>query len=539
MSRKPLGTICLLVLLLVTACGGSGGGQQQATTPQGAGKQTGASTKTTKKGDPDTLRIALTGELPTLDLPSSVVGLTHWVGIHIWEPLFAFNAKYDPVPMLAKDYKVSPDGLEYTLNLREGVKFHNGAEMTAADVVASIQRWRSVSGRAKKDWADVTAVTAEGNYKVIVKLSKPFGALPASLAITAAMMAVMPKTVIDATAGGELKEYVGTGPYKFGEWQKDRFLRLERFDGYSARTEEPSGLAGKKAALIKTLQFVPLKESGVRSASLESGDVDVVTTLSIDDFGRLKGNSNLQVQIVKPVWWITAFFNTTRPPFNNLKLRQAVQALVDCEEAMVAAAGDKAFYRLDPGIMFQEQVWNSKAGAELYNQKNPQKAKELLQDAGYGGQPVVIMTTKDYDWMYKAALVTKAQMEAAGLKVDLQVYDWPTVVQRRSKKDQWDMLFTGFGVYGDPSQFSQNFASLSNYPGWFQSAEMDRWLDAGRQAVKFEDRQKAYAEVQRVFYAEVPALKYGDLFELRGWRSYVQGVQAFDIPVFWNVSIGG
>ncbi len=151
--------------------------------------------------------------------------------------------------------------------------------------------------------------------------------------------------------------------------------------------------------------------------------------------------------IVKPTGWSTAVLNHKQGLMTDKRLRQAVQAALDMEPIMAAGFGDKAFYRVDPGLMHLEQPqWHSKAGAEYYNQKNPEKAKKLLKEAGYSGQPVRWITTKEYEYMYKHALVAKQQLEAVGMKIDLQVVDWATLVQRRNKPELFDIFSTGHHV---------------------------------------------------------------------------------------------
>src|SRR5205809_1272850 len=112
---------------------------------------------------------------------------------------------------------------------------------------------------------------------------------------------------------------------------------------------------------------------------------------------------------------------------------------------MAAGFGHKDFYRLDPGLLYVEQTgWHTKSGGEAYNQHSRAKTQKLLKEAGYAGQPVRWVTTQEYQWMYKNALVSKQQLEEAGFRVDLQVVDWATLVQRRNKPELWDVFSTGF-----------------------------------------------------------------------------------------------
>src|SRR5699024_6315186 len=126
------------------------------------------------------------------------------------------------------------------------------------------------------------------------------------------------------------------------------------------------------------------------------------------------------------------------------------QAALDHEEILQASEGD-GFYRLDPGLMFKETAWNTDAGADLYNQNDPDKAKALLEEAGYDGTPLRFMTTQEYQDHYNATVVARQQLENAGFVVDLQVYDWATVVDRQNKEETWDATTTGISFKPEPT----------------------------------------------------------------------------------------
>ena len=172
------------------------------------------------------------------------------------------------------------------------------------------------------------------------------------------------------------------------------------------------------------------------------------------------------------------------------RIRQAFQAALDLEPIMAAGFGNKAFYRLDPGLSFSRAAAVAlEGGRELYNQKNAAKAKKLLQQAGYAGQPVRWITTKEYQWMYKNALVATQQLEAVGFKVDLQVVDWATLVQRRNKPEVWDVFSTGITFNPEPA-FST--AAACDWPGWWCLEDKDQWMAAMSRET---DRQQAQGHV--------------------------------------------
>ncbi|MGQ0569485.1 MAG: ABC transporter substrate-binding protein [Armatimonadota bacterium] len=482
------------------------------------------------------LRVAINGSPPSLDWQANSSFLSIIPAAHIWEQLFAFDAKNEIKPVLVDTYNISSDGLTYTFNLRKGVKFHNGREMTVDDVLASIDRWRKVSPGGRTQWQVVTSVEKTGTHAFRVRLSRPFGALLASLANQSFTMVVLPAEQAQIPAN-QMREYIGTGPYRFVEWRADQYVLVERFDGYSSPSGTRSGLAGKREALVKQIQFRIIPEAGVRSAALVAGDVDVALNLINDDYARLIRSTGLTLWVVKPDSWIGLFFNHTMAPMNNLKMRQAVQAALDHNQIMFAAAGSQAFYRLDPSMMYRETVWHSPAKRDLYNQKNPARARQLLTEAGYRGEPISLMATPTFQQFFNAGVPIRANLEEAGINVDLQTPDWPTLVQRRGRRDQWHLLITSWGSLPDPSIFSQNYHSASGNWGWFANPEMDRYLDAMNASANFKDRYEAFQNVQRVFYEQVTSIKLGDYFSLRGWRSNVKDVQKHFIPVFWGTRI--
>ena len=216
---------------------------------------------------------------------------------------------------------------------------------------------------------------------------------------------------------------------------------------------------------------------------------------------------------------------------------EAIQAALDHNAIMFAAAGTQAFYRLDQSMMYRETVWHSQSGKTLYNQRNAARAKQLLAEAGYRGEPLILMASPSFQQFFNAGVPIKAQLEEVGINVDLQSPDWPTMVQRRGRRDQWHMLITSWGSLPDPSIFSQNYHSQSGNWGWFANPEMDRHLDAMNASPDLKDRKAAFDNVQRVFYEQVTSVKLGDYFSLRGWRSNVKNVQKHFLPVFWGVTV--
>ena len=200
---------------------------------------------------------------------------------------------------------------------------------------------------------------------------------------------------------------------------------------------------------------------------------------------------------------------------------------------MAAGWGNKAFYRVDPGLMHLEQPqWHTKVGGELYNQKNPAKAQKLLKAAAYAGTPVRWVTTKEYEWMYKNALVAKQQLEAAGFKIDLQVVDWATLVQRRNKPEVWDVFSTGITFNPEPAY---NTGVQCNWPGWWCLDDKEQWLDSASRELDPRKRKAMWEKVQVLFYEDVGRIKLGDWFALQVHRTHVRGYLSANEQAFFNV----
>ncbi len=511
-TRRAL-LLSLLTLAVTTLPAGPAPAQE---TPRGGG----------------VLKAAMIGEPPTLDLHWTTAVITQEITFHIYESLFTYDAGFAPIPMLARSYTVTPDGRRYTFTLRRGVKFHNGKEMTSADVVASLTRWGKVATVGKAVWRSVEAIEAKDPYTVVLHMKEPSGSLLFALASPNNGAAVHPQEVIAAAGAGQIKEFIGTGPYRFVEHRPDRHIKLARFTEYAARSEAPNGYGGRRTAYIDEILFIPVPDVAVRLAGVETGEYHFAGSINQDKYDGIKGRADLATGVVKPYGWITAVPNHKQGVMANKKVRQALQAALDMEPAMAAAVGNKEFYRLSGALFFPEQTaFYSTVGVTGYNLKDKARARALLKEAGYSGQPVRWITTKEYEWMYNTAVMAKQQMEEVGFTVDLQVVDWATLVQRRNKPELFDLFSTGFTFNPDPALA----AALScNWPGWWCNEEKERAMaDLARESDP-KKRKALIERVQAIFYEDVGRIKFGDYYPLQAMRKDLRGFRPGPFLYFWN-----
>ena len=479
------------------------------------------------------LKVAMIGEPPTLDLHTTTAVIVQQITWHVYEGLYTYDRSYNAIPLLVEGHTVGDKGRTYTFKLRRGVKFHNGKELTSADVVASLTRWGRLATPGKQFWKNVEGLEAKDPLTVAMYLKEPSGAILLGLARPNNGAVVYPREIADAAGDGAVKEPIGTGPYRFVEHKPDRHVRLARFKDYGARSEAPDGFGGKRTAYLGEILFIPVPDVAVRLAGVETGEYHLGLQIQQDQYDRVKTIPSVVAAVSKPEGWSTAVLNHKQGLMADRRLRQAFQATLDMEPIMAAGFGNKAFYRLDPGLSFPEQPqWHSTAAGALYNQKNPTKARTLLREAGYAGQPVRWITTKEYQWMYKNALVATQQLEAVGFKIDLQVVDWATLVQRRNKPEVWDVFSTGITFNPEPA-FST--ATACNWPGWWCQEDKEQWMEALSREVDPKKRRAMWEKVQTIFYEDVGRVKLGDYFGLTAVRKEVQGFRPTNEMNFWNV----
>ncbi len=483
------------------------------------------------------IKAAMIGEPPALDMHWTTAVLTQQIVWHVYETLYTFDHAFNPIPMLAEGHTVADNGRRYTIRLRRGVKFHNGKEMTAADVIPSLTRWGRIAAIGKPQWKNVEAIEAKDPYTVQISLKEPAVAFLHALARPGNGAAIYPKEVAEAAGDAAVKEVIGTGPYRFVEHKPDRHIKVARFREYAARTEAPDGYGGRRTAWADEILFLPVSDVAVRLAGVESGEYHYAQQIKPDHYERIKGLPQVVPIVVRPTAWSTAVLNHKQGMMADKRIRQAVQAALDMEPIMAAGFGHKDFYRLDASLFFAEQpFWHSRVAAERYNQKDKAKAARLLREAGYGGQPVRWLTTKEYEHFYRTALVARQQLEEAGLKVDLQVLDWATLVQRRNKPELWDVFSTFFAFVPDPVIFT---GIQCNWPGWWCHEEKERLMEALSKESDPKKRKALWERVQVVFYEDVGRIKLGDFFGLDVTRKELRGFQSTPEPFLWNTWLGG
>lgn len=511
----------LAVLTLVLVLAGCSGETKQS-------PQTSQTTEGSEKTGGGELQYAMEASPPTLDPHMSGAGTTNSVARHIFESLVTVNSKFEVVPMLAKSWDISKDGQTIAFHLREGVTFHNGKEMVAEDVVASMKRWQE---KANKISLNGAVWEAKDKYTAVLKLESPSLFVLSELAGAYQFAGIMPKEVINTATETGVKELIGTGPFKFVEWKQDQYIHLAKFAAYQSIDTPADGLAGKKEALIDDVYFQIVPDPSTRFAGLQTGEYDIGYGFEQDMYGQLKSNPNLK--LYNPyVGYTSVIFNKAQGVFRNVKMRQAVNEALDSSK--IAKASLVNNYRMNSSYMQQEQAdWYSEAGSEQYNTPDKEKAMQLMRESGYKGETIKLLTTRDYSYMYNSAVVIKEQLEKAGMKVELGIYDWPTAMSMEGDPNKWDLEVMGFGTTSSPLE--QWVYKSTNYGPMDKKSEA---LLAGiRTATSKAGAKKLWDELQRHSWEFLPLIKIADYTWLSASTDKVEGLTFFYGPVLWNTKV--
>ncbi len=478
----------------------------------------------------------------SLDQHTSSTISTRNVAMNMYESLMTRDENMAPIPELAAEVIESPDKLTYTFKLRQGIKFHNGKTMSSADVLASYNRYMKV-GIDRGIYAIVDKYEAPDPATFIVRLKQAQPTFLENFSSFSIPVVIVPSEITDAPA--MQMPTIGTGPFQLVEFVADSHVKMKRFDGYQSDTryKDIDGFGGNKVACVDNVNFRFITEAGARVAGLETGEFHAVEDVPAKSQDRLKGNKDIALKPLKNFWVQIAIPNFSLPPTDNLLVRRAIQAALDMEEIMEAAT-DGA-YNLNIGFQYPGQAYQTDAGKETYNQKNAAKAKQLLQQAGYKNEKLILLTNRDYTNMYNAAVVMAEQLKAVGMNVELSILDWPaSVAQQQNKNEGWNFFFTG---YGTNSSLGGIAAIRFHAPPFNTYKPKDNVADAEFVAAfndvangdTLEKRKAAFARAQARMLDQVMALPFGSLTKIQAARTNVEGFRPYRIPRMSNVWIKG
>lgn len=515
MSKRNALAAGAVLALVLSACGGDG------TPDSGSGSE---------------LNIAWNAQPPTLDPLVTTSTATRDIARNFFEPLITIDPDGQVQTVLAEDYEVSEDGLVLSFTLREGVVFHDGTEMEADDVVASLRGWMERSGVGQTFFPHAE-VAAEKEDVVTITLPEPMYIAVQLLAEQAQLAAIMPAEIIENAPEEGVDEYIGTGPYVMAEWRTDQFVRLERFEDYTSPDGEAHGTAGEKDPYYDTINFRIVTDPSTRLSGLQSGEYDAANALSLDNVELLENDDNIEL-VSGEQGFNGAFFNKREGLMSDPAMRKAVLAATDPEALQRSAFVSEEFYNTNGALMPEGSDWHSGVGQELFDNDDPSVVADLLEEAGYDGATIRILTSREYMDHYAAAVPMQQHLREAGMNAELIVTDWATVLQDRNDPGAYDIFISGFAPVTVPSSYVFLY---DNWPGWTDSGELADVLERISTASDEDEALGAAEDLQRAFYDYVPMMKFGDKWTVTGIRAGLEGYQYTRLSgdIFYNVRASG
>lgn len=296
--------------------------------------------------------------------------------MHMYETLVGIDERSKPQLQLAERMEVQDDFKTYRFTLRQGVPFHNGKEMTAADVKASLERFARISPE-KSRLAAVASIATPDKHTVVVELKTSTPAWIELIKSPASPMTVIPAEECGKDANKAAQ--ISTGPFQFGDWDGSNVVNMHRFGDYKPDTAYPGrdGYVGKRTAYFDEVTFKVVSEASARVAGLQTGQFHFVDDMPSQTAKRLQADPKLRVLDHPDAGINVIIMNVARPPTDNLMVRQAIQLVLD-EEEMMSVATDGLF-KLNPSFVYAENEFYPKRSKELiYNVRDADRAKAML-----------------------------------------------------------------------------------------------------------------------------------------------------------------
>ena len=502
MTRRSISLLLCLVMALATilagcSSGGNEGGEGDTAQPK------------------DSITISLSAEPPSLDYSLANELNAFSIVSNINEGLIRQEADGSLVPALAESWTYSEDGTEITFTLRQGVTFHNGDPVTADDVVYSFERALASASTARMTGAMEKMEKIDDTH-VKLTLKYPYGPIEGCLA--SVNCSIVSKAAAEADPEGFGRAPVGAGPYKVVEWRSGEAIVMEAYDGYY-RGEAP----------IKNLTYQVISDSSSALVALETGQTDMINSTQASDKMNIQSNPDLFYDETPSNSFFFLAFNNSEGVFaDNLALRQAVAYAIDKESIMLGAMEGVGSVAHSP---IPTNCFGAPENPVDY-EYNPEKARELLAEAGYPDGLTITMPTMSSGYYAKISDIIVDQLRQVGITVNQELMERTAYMQDVYTNCQYDMTVLSISALQPDADFITYMRYHSDYLGngnnFFMVSipELDEQLDIGRFDPDEADRIAAYEEVCNILHEQAVLVPL--VFPMNGVasRANLQGVHA-------------
>jgi peptide/nickel transport system substrate-binding protein len=431
---------------------------------------------------------------------------------HIYESLVSYDPATKIIPALAERWE-TPDDKTYIFHLRKGVKFHNGQDLTGADVAYSLER--AVDEKTASPWrsllAPISSIEVPDPNTVKVNLKTPYPGLLGALAVLR-NSGIMPK---DWDKNNNTKlQAVGTGPFKLAEFVATDHVTYQRHADYW----------DKGRPKLDGMTFKIMLDQNARIAALRSGQIQYAF-LDAQGAEQLKGQPGLQLLQSPSAWLATHPFNVSRKPFDDKRVRQALRMAVDTKEVISKAVFGAGVPSGPIATGFGD--WGMPEGQMRYQKPDLEKAKQLLADAGYpNGFETTITCSPQYPEFVATSLVCQEAWKKIGVDAKVEQVEWGTYVKRSGKAGgfEYDIGATAFTFRPDPDGYVYSYYKTgSENNNGYTNPKMDELLDRAQTTTDEAKRKELYLEIQNIIDDDVPWMYWYVKFNIEALSDKVSG----------------
>ena len=468
---------------------------------------------------------------------------TDGVVLNMVEGLVGYHQNGTVGPLLAQSVATSADGLTYTFKLRPNLKFHNGDALTSADVLWSWKRyadpktdWRCLSDLDGRSGAKVVSATAPDPQTFVMALEKPSAVFLDTLARTdCGMMAILSKKSVKED--GSWDKPIGTGPFKFEEWKRGEYLTMSAFKDYvSPPGAKVDGYLGNKKPLVEQVKFLVVPDMSTSKAGLQSGAIDAGQITS-SDVQELKSNKNLTVMGVTDAGKNTLLMQTNDPVLKDERIRQAIALSLDMKQ--IVEASSEGLAKVNNSAIPESSAFYSQIQKKGYKY-DPAKAKQLLKEAGYKGQPIVILANKRaHVPSFSVAVLSQAMMQAVGINAQIEVLEWATQLDRYNSGN-YQMSSFSYSSRLDPALAYEQFSGpKAKQPRkvW-DDPYVQKLIDQSFVESDVKKRQFLFDQLHTVMLEKTPLIVFYNITDSWAVRKRVTGFSVWEgKPLLWNTKI--
>ena len=521
-------TILLIFAMLTSliGCSGSNTGTNEASNTE---------TVAGENSKKDKIVATVTTEILTLDPQISAGTPAEVVREQMFEGLVDVNEKNEVSPLLAEEWSVSDDGLEWIFKLKEGVKFHDGESFTAKDVKNTFDRYlNNETSTRVYIYKNILETVVVDDYTVKFITEKPQASFLNILAYGGG--AIMSTKSLERDNDTIGKEPVGTGPFKFKESVTNEYVIMERFDGYWGEKSD-----------IAEIKFMTVKEASTRVNMVETGEADFIMGVTAQDIERIKDNKDLTIQYAESNRVSHIGFNMEKEPFDNKLVRQAMNYAID-KDAIVAGifSGE--------GVPAKSVVAPATWGfydPDMY-EYNPEKAKVLLEEAGYpdGFTATVWSPEGRYFKDKETVMAVAGQLEQVGITLDVEIVDWAQYLKElkvaNTDGNKVHAYFLGWeSTTGEANYlFNSIFSSKNIAPvGWntmfYRNDEVDELNELASACLDDDERLEYFKEMQTIIMEDAPWIPIHVWGQVAVYRSNLENITLLpiEVPVFAHTTI--